>query len=172
MSVKIEMVGKRFGRLQVIKEAFSNRSGFHYICKCDCGTITKPIKGANLRNGRSKSCGCLQKEIITQRVTSHQKSRSRLYGVWSGMRHRCNNKNASKYNFYGGRGISVCDEWNNSFENFYQWAMENGYDENAKRGDCTLDRIDTNGNYEPSNCRWVDMKIQSNNTRRNKKGVG
>jgi len=171
MSEKIKMVGKRFGRLQVIKEAFSNHSGVHYVCLCDCGTITKATKGANLRNGTTKSCGCLQKEIVTQRVTSHQKSNSRLYRVWCGMRERCNSEKAAKYKFYGGRGISVCEEWNNSFENFYHWAMNNGYNQNAKRGECTLDRIDNNGNYEPSNCRWVDMKTQANNTRRNKKGV-
>ena len=92
-------------------------------------------------------------------------SPTRLYNVWKNMKVRCNNPNYKEYKYYGQRGISVCEDWN-EFNNFYEWAINNGYDENAKRGECTLDRIDTNKNYEPSNCRWVSMKIQANNRRK------
>ena len=89
------------------------------------------------------------------------------------MKERCYNENATNFRSYGGRGIAVCEEWRDSFQAFYDWAMANGYDVTAKRGDCTLDRIDVNGNYEPSNCRWVSMKIQAHNKRTpERKGVG
>ena len=94
--------------------------------------------------------------------TKHGDSGSRLHNVWIMMKQRCNNPNAGEYHRYGGRGIKVCDEWL-LFENFRDWAMLNGYDPNAPRGECTLDRIDNNGNYEPNNCRWVDMKTQMKN---------
>lgn len=93
--------------------------------------------------------------------------RERLYEVWAGMKGRCNNPNHSEYHRYGAKGIRVCDEWS-SYSNFRAWAYENGYDENAPRNKCTIDRIDSTKNYEPSNCRWVDFLIQSNNTNRNK----
>ena len=89
---------------------------------------------------------------------------TRLYKVWRNMKVRCDNPNCKEYKYYGGRGISVCEEWNDFIE-FQKWAYANGYDENAKRGECTLDRIDVNKNYEPSNCRWVNMKVQCNNRR-------
>ena len=88
---------------------------------------------------------------------------TRLNNVWSGMKERCYNPNATNYGAYGARGITVCTEWRDSFQAFYDWAMENGYDTTAKRGECTLDRIDVNGNYEPNNCRWVSMKVQAVN---------
>lgn len=91
-------------------------------------------------------------------------SSTRLYRVWQNMRTRCNNSHSKEYKYYGQRGISVCEEWNN-FSIFQEWAYNNGYKEDAKRGECTLDRIDVNGNYEPSNCRWVDMKSQCQNRR-------
>lgn len=91
-------------------------------------------------------------------------SSTRLYNVWKNMKVRCNNPHSKEYKYYGERGICVCDEWND-FREFQKWAYANGYDENAKRGECTLDRIDVNKNYEPSNCRWVNMKVQCNNRR-------
>ena len=98
----------------------------------------------------------------------HGKRHTRLYGVWRSMRQRCRDKNCKKYKIYGARGIKVCEEWD-SFSNFYDWAMSEGYDETAPRGVYTIDRIDPNGDYEPGNCRLVDMKSQANNTRSNKK---
>lgn len=91
-------------------------------------------------------------------------SPSRLYNVWKNMKVRCNNPHYKQYKYYGGRGITVCDDWND-FRKFCEWSYANGYDENAKRGECTLDRINTDRGYEPSNCRWVSMKIQCSNRR-------
>ena len=159
MNVK-NIIGERFGRLVVIAESTERRNNqLCWICRCDCGKITEPIMGGNLRSGHTKSCGC--------KKTKHGKYNTRLYQVWHGMKKRCHCKTDQAYKNYGGRGITVCDEWKNDFSSFEKWAFANGYDETAKQGECTLDRIDVNGNYEPSNCRWVDMKTQQNNRRNN-----
>jgi hypothetical protein len=134
-----------------------------YLCKCECGnTITTTAN--SLKSGHTKSCGCLQKE----RVATHNKSRTRLYKVWMDMRSRCAYKKGRDFKNYGERGITVCDEWCNDFMNFYEWAMANGYKENAPKGECTLDRIDVNGDYCPKNCRFVSAKTQANNRTNNK----
>lgn len=164
MPSKIDMFGRKFGKLTAFYEHSKTKSGdIRWACKCDCGKIVFVV-GANLRNGHTKSCGCIGK-------TKHGRSKSRLYEVWRGMKKRCYCKTSSGYEYYGGRGITVCEEWKNSFSSFEKWAFANGYDENAKQGDCTLDRINVNGNYEPSNCRWVDMKYQVNNRRKDNKNV-
>ena len=111
------------------------------------------------------SCGCKKKNQITKmniENITHGQRNSRLYKIWCGMKYRCNKPNYDEYQHYGGRGIVVCQEWNNNFSIFYSWAVSNGYDENL-----TIDRIDVNGNYEPDNCRWTTMKIQENNKRNN-----
>lgn len=164
---KVDISGQKFGKLTPIEET-DKRSGTSpiWICRCDCGNIVE-VRKKNLLEGITRSCGCLRKEYYAQRRT-HNKSRSRLYGVWHGMVNRCTNPNTINYNDYGGRGIKVCEEWLNSFQLFSEWATVNGYDEQAPRGQCTLDRIDPDGDYSPQNCRWVDMKTQINN-RRNKK---
>lgn len=162
----IEMIGKRFGRLVVIEESqekkFRERS---WICLCDCGNTTAPIGGSSLRGGVTQSCGCLRSESVTLSKTKHGKYGTRLYRVWSSMKARCYYRHSVRYMNYGGRGITVCDEWRDSFDAFHNWAMASGYDPNAKRGECTLDRIDVNGNYEPSNCRWATAKEQRHNQR-------
>ena len=108
----------------------------------------------------------MRDEKIAEVSKKHGKSRkSRLYNVWVGMRQRCNDKNHKSYKNYGGRGIRVCEEWDD-FESFEAWALDNGYDKDAPYGECTLDRIDVNGNYEPSNCRWVDAATQARNKRK------
>jgi len=94
--------------------------------------------------------------------------KERLYAVWQGMKRRCNNPSNNSFNDYGGRGISVCEEWENNYECFKTWALSNGYDPTAKQWECTLDRIDNDGNYEPNNCRWVPLITQANNKRNNK----
>lgn len=135
-----------------------------WICECDCGTV-KDVPGSELVRGASKSCGCYKSEKAANAHRKHDGKGTRLYNVWTSMNNRCRNKNERTYKYYGGRGISVCEEWQD-FGNFKKWAYENGYDETAKRGDCTIDRIDNNGNYEPSNCRWVSMKVQRMNARK------
>lgn len=160
-----DLTGQRFGYLTVIKKAGKNKSDkILWLCKCDCGKL-KIIQGASLKNGRTKSCGCLRKKGARR---THGFKYTRLYCIWQGIKKRCLNKNTSNYYIYGGRGIKICDEWKNDFKVFHDWAFANGYDENAKRGDCTIERIDVNGNYEPSNCKWVTMKEQCRNTRSNK----
>lgn len=151
------LVGQQFGHLIVIERADKKKNGMAFwICRCDCGNTTKPIRTADLKNGKTKSCGCLQSR------TTHGMSYSRIYQIWADMKHRCSNAHNKNYKHYGGRGITVCEEWQNSFEAFYEWAMSHGYADNL-----TIDRIDGNSSYCPENCRWSTFKVQENNTRRN-----
>lgn len=162
----IDFTGKQVGVLSVIEYAGDS----NWLCKCECGN-KKIVHRKVLINGATYACSCKHKLHKAECNTTHGKSNTRLYYVWSGMKRRCFNKNVPEYLRYGGRGITVCDEWlgENGFENFYKWSFENGYNENAERGQCTIDRINVNGNYEPSNCRFIDMKAQQNNRRDNHK---
>lgn len=169
MGKLIDLTGQKYGRLTVIERAGRTAHGEHakWVCLCECGNVTTVI-GKNLRNGNTTSCGCAHKEQMSQigkANRTHGKSHTRLHKVWAGMIGRCYNPRKPYYKWYGGRGITVCDEWRNDFQSFYDWAMANGYDPDAPRWDCTIDRIDVDGNYEPSNCRWVTMAEQNKNKR-------
>lgn len=153
-----DLTGQRFGKLTVIEKVDYIGKNTRWICKCDCGNIVK-IQSNNLLTGNTKSCGCLR--------AKHGSYKSRLYKIYTSMKYRCSCPTDTGYKNYGGRGIKVCDEWLQDFHNFKEWALNNGYDENAPRGECTLDRIDVNGNYEPNNCRWITNLEQQSNKRNN-----
>lgn len=153
-------IGEKFGRLTII--GFESYNPAKCKCRCECGNI-KTVRLKDLRSGKIVSCGCFAKERNSEINTIHGKSHSRLFSIWSNMISRCENENIKVYQYYGKRGISVCKEWRNDFREFYKWANAHGY-----KDDLTLDRIDNDKGYAPDNCRWVTMKSQANNTRRNR----
>lgn len=158
-----DLSGKKFGRLTVLYRIYNhNRTKTYWLCICDCGNL-REVRSDALIGGVTKSCGCLQKEKVKQNMTKHGKHKTRLYRIFNHMKARCYNEHYKRYYDYGGRGITVCDEWRNDFMTFYNWAMNSGYNEHL-----TIDRINNDGNYEPSNCRWSDRKTQQRNKRTSK----
>ena len=149
---RIDLSGQMFGRWQVLRYDCLKNGDAYWICKCDCGTV-RSVNGYNLRSGRSVSCGCYSVEITRSNPPGVRhglkKANPRLYRIWQCMLNRCRRKNGADYKAYGGRGISVCKDWH-KFPLFYEWAMANGYADNL-----TIDRINVDGNYEPSNCQWL-----------------
>ena len=156
----IDLTGKKFGRMTVIS-LNSKGKRTKWNCICDCGK-KKIVDSYHLRKGKIVSCGCYSRETLKYYSITHGDSKSRLYNIWCGMKGRCYSKTNTTYKNYGGRGITICEEWLNNFENFKEWSLKNGYNEKL-----TIDRIDVDGNYEPSNCRWATPYMQSNNTRNN-----
>lgn len=153
------LVGKKFGRIAVVEKVGKRKNKIIWMCKCDCGGII-PVSGDSLKSGNTKSCGCYKSYATANRNRTHNKSATRIYGIWHAMKQRCYYEKNVCYKDYGGRGISVCKEWLNDFQAFYDWAMTNGYAD-----DLTLDRIDVNGNYEPNNCKWSTQEEQATNKR-------
>lgn len=162
----VDLTGQKFGRLVVIKKASNNKQGIVcWLCQCECGNI-KIVRGDSLKQGLTLSCGCLHKNAVKNackiNFLKHGLSKTRINNIWFDMKARCYNKESINYKNYGGRGITVCNEWKNDFLAFYNWAIKNGYNDTF-----SIDRINVNGNYYPDNCRWVDIKTQSNNRRNN-----
>lgn len=155
-----DLTNQKFNRLTVLQRDKNKWNRVMWKCRCDCGNIIF-VNTYALKSGSAKSCGCYKSEILGNAMRKHKLSNTRIYNIWKGMRKRCNNPNSSSYYLYGGRGIKVCEEWD-KFLPFYYWSMQNGYAENL-----SIDRINYDGNYEPSNCRWVDSEQQNNNTRQN-----
>lgn len=148
-------LGDQYGRWRIVRESSGDKVRAQFLC----GTI-KRVKAAHLRSGRSQSCGCLRAELLSDRRTRHGATDTRAYRAWCRMKQRCGNPSTRGYNVWGGRGIAVCDRWRSSFESFLR-----------DMGPCppggSLDRIDNERGYEPSNCRWASQRQQCNNQRRN-----
>lgn len=145
-----DLTGMKFGNLTILSVAYRKKKHIYWNCKCNCGNLYI-ARGSHIVGGRIISCGCFHRKRVGEI-----------------MKTRCYNPHSENYKNYGGRGIKICKEWLNDYTKFSKWAYLNGYNENAKKMECTIDRINVNGNYEPSNYRWVDMSVQNKNKRRRK----
>lgn len=158
---RLDLTGETFGRLTAIKLSEDRSKGTRWICECSCGKITTVATNC-LRTKNTVSCGCYCAEILSKRRKTHGHSGTKEYTAWRHILDRCLNEKSKKYKDYGGRGITICQEWLNNFESFLSHI---GYAPTPKH---TVDRIDVNGNYEPGNVRWATMKQQANNKTNNR----
>lgn len=167
MSKRIDITGIRYGRLVPLYRVENDKYGRSaWMCQCDCGN-RKVISANDMRSGKIRSCGCLERQnrsiFGTRSKRTHKMKGTRIYRIWQGAKNRVFNKNDEHWPDYGGRGITMCEEWANSFECFRDWAFSHGYAE-----DLTIDRIDVNKGYYLENCRWVTKADQQRNKRNNK----
>jgi len=165
-----DIVGKKYNRLKIIEDlGVRGDNSIRWVkVKCDCGTV-KEVRYSSIKYGSTKSCGCLRKELDKKGIGKNGKkvSKERLYYIWYSMRKRCNNKNIDDYKYYGGKGIKVCKEWNNSYLKFKEWAINNGYksvsNKKCSSDSMSIDRIDPEKNYTPENCQIITL---SENTKK------
>lgn len=166
----LDLTGKTFGSLFVLKKSDKIKDGnVMWECQCSCGNKTL-VTSYNLRSGRVGSCGCRKSKFTSENTSGennpnhkHNLRNTKLYAIWTMMKQRCYNPNNKNFKDYGGRGITVCEEWLNDVQAFYEWSMKNGYKEGL-----TIDRIDNDKGYSPDNCRWTTMKVQRKNQRKRK----
>ena len=154
---RLDMTGRRFGRLTVVKSDGMYRQHIMWLCRCDCGHV-KRARAGHLRDGRTRSCGCLNSEMTTARFTTHGMKGTPEYKTWINIRQRCDNPKHISYRYYGAMGVKVCDRWQD-FDNFF---MDMGA---RPQGAYSIDRIDPWGDYTPANCRWATVAQQNNNRR-------
>lgn len=161
-------IGNKYHFLTVIGYEYNRYGKRCFKCKCDCGSDALVIPN-HLIDGRVKSCGCMQRELLRKESMIHGGCAfgvpERLYRVYRSMLNRCYDVNNSNYINYGARGITVCDEWRTNYAAFREWALQNGYEVTKDRKEQSIDRIDNNSGYMPENCRWTTMKVQRNNQR-------
>jgi hypothetical protein len=160
MAKHIDLTNKKFGRWLVLKYIGNS----NWLCQCECGTTSK-VRTSELKNGNSRSCGCLHKEIVSKTSKKnrvYKKEYNRLRQIFGNMKQRCYDKNSINFKNYGAKGIKICNEWLENPLSFCEWAINNGYTNTL-----TIDRINVNQNYTPDNCRWVSQKIQQNNRTNN-----
>lgn len=159
-----DLTNQRFGRLTVVSRADNIKRLTRWNCLCDCGTAVV-VYGGHLKSGATKSCGCYNRELTSKRFATHRKTNTRLFRIWQNMHKRCTYKKHREFHRYGGRGISVCKEWD-TFDGFYKWATSHGYCDNL-----TLDRVNPNGNYEPNNCQWLTRSENTKKAWRDRRNV-
>lgn len=160
MPKKVEMVGMTFNKLTVLEQsATSENKKLHYRCACECGSLSI-VDGAALRSGNTKSCGCHRKAVSSDKAFKHGYVGTKTYGVWESIKKRCLDTKNRSYKNYGGRGITICDEWKNNFLSFLK-------DMGEAPEKCVIDRIDNDKSYEPGNCRWITQKENCRNKRNN-----